>query len=272
MKPNTFEQLKQGCPTALTAIYDEYNRRIFWLGKYFLRDDFVVECLVQDTFLKLWVHRDRIERPEHIYFFLRSVMKRDCISYYARPRNDFHRKIRSLDSFDNYQDYMAGYDPLNEAETQRIQGKEQQHFELILSILPLLDAEGKHLIELCLKYGFRYKAIAEAMGSSVTDTSNKVKKAIAALKTIIDQGGTLNSEQKPTTIKLQGPMTPEQAEILKLRFEKKYSFAFIAGTLNRCQKEVHREFMTAYKLLKEKHHQHPTPDNPHPTPDKLIKQ
>ncbi|MCZ4318751.1 sigma-70 family RNA polymerase sigma factor [Aequorivita viscosa] len=257
MKPNTFEQLKQGCPKALTAIYVEYKRRIFGLGRYLLRDDFVVECLVQDTFLKLWVHRDRIERPEHILFFLLFVMKRDCISYYTRPRNDFHRRIRSLDSFDNYLDYMAGYDPLSEGETQKEQAKEQQNFELIQSVLPLLDAEGKHLIELCLKYGFKYKAIAEAMGSSVTDTSLKVKRAIATLKTIIDQGGTLNSKQKATTIKLQGTMTPEQAEVLKLRCEKKYSFAAIAETLNLSHKEVHREFMTAYKLLQEKHQQHP---------------
>ena len=255
MKVNTFEKLKEGCPTALTAIYIEYKRRIFWLGKYLLRDEFVVECLVQDTFLKLWVHRDRIETPDHIYFFLRFVMKRECISYYTRPRNDFHRKIRSLDSFDNYQDYMAGYDPLNEAETHKAQEKEQKDFERIQSILPLLDAEGKRLIELCLKYGFCYKAIAKAMGSSVTDTSLKVKRAIATLKTIIDQGGTLNSARKPATIKLQGTMTPAQAEILKMRCEEKYSFAAIAETLNRSQKEVHRDFMAAYKLLQEKHQQ-----------------
>ncbi|SDX51654.1 RNA polymerase sigma factor [Aequorivita viscosa] len=259
MKSNTFIQLKQGCPNSLTAIYDEYQRRIFGLGRYFLRDEFVVECLMQDTFLKLWVNRDRIERPEHILFFLLFVMKRECISYYTRPRNDFNRKIRSLDSFDNYQEYMAGYDSLSDTETQRLQAEEQQHFELIQSVLPLLDAEGKHLIELCLKYGFRYKAIAQAMGSSVTDTSNKVKKAIAALKIIVCQGGTLNSEQKPATIKLQGAMTPEQAEILKLRCENKYSFADIAQTLNRPQKEIHREFITAYKLIQQKHHQQTQP-------------
>ncbi len=255
MKSNTFEQLKQGCPHALAAIYAQYRRRIFGMGRYLLRDDFVIECLVQDTFLKLWVHRDRIEGPQHILYFLLFVMKRECISYYTRPRNDFNRKIRSLESFDNYLDYMAGYDPLIEAETQKAQAKEQQDFERVQSVLPLLDAEGKYLIELCLKYGFKYKAIAQAMGSSVTDTSNKVKKSIATLKTIIDQGGTLKNKQKPATIKLQGTMTPAQAEILKLRCEEKYSFAAIAQTLNRPEKEVHREFMAAYRILEAKHRQ-----------------
>lgn len=255
MKPNTYEQLKQGCPHALAAIYAQYRRRIFGMGRYLLRDDFVVECLVQDAFLKLWVHRDRIEGPQHILFFLLFVMKRECISYYTRPRNDFHRKIRSLESFDNYLDYMAGYDPHIDIETQKAQGKDQQDFELVQSVLPLLDAEGKHLIELCLKYGFQYKAIAQAMGTSITDVSLKIKRAIATLKTIIDQGGMPNSDQKPATLKLQGSMTPAQAEILQLRCEQKYSFADIAKSLNRTEKEVHREFMVAYRILEEKDEQ-----------------
>src|SRR5690606_19847056 len=101
-------------------------------------------------------------------------------------------------------------------------------------------------------YGFQYKAIAQAMGTSITEVSLKIKRAIATLKTIIDQGGTPNSKQKPATIKLQGSMTPAQAEILQLRCEKKYSFSTIAQTLNRTEKEVQREFMVAYRVLEGK--------------------
>ena len=150
---------------------------------------------------------------------------------------------------------MAGYDPRADMEAQKAQAKDQQDFELVQSLLPLLDAEGKHLIELCLKYGFQYKAIAQAMGTSITDISLKIKRAIATLKTIIDRGGRPNSKQKPATLKLQGAMTPAQAEILQLRCEKKYSFADIAQTLNITEKEVHREFVAAYRILEEKDRQ-----------------
>lgn len=256
MQNDTFERLKKGCPNAFSDIYARHCRNIFWVGKRMIDDEFVIETLVQDTFLKLWIHRDRIETPKHIYFFLRFVMKRECISFYTRPRNDFNRKNRSLESFENYLDYMAGYDPLREAENLKGQDRQQDYFERIKAVLPLLNAESSHLIELCLKYGFEYKAISKAMGSNVSDTYNKVKKAIGDIKTIIDKGSTLESKQElATEMKVEGVMNPEQAVVLKLRCEEKYSFAEIAMELKLSQKEVHAKFMAAYKFVQHEHQQ-----------------
>jgi DNA-directed RNA polymerase specialized sigma24 family protein len=153
---------------------------------------------------------------------------------------------------------MVGFDPLKESESLRDQKLDQKAFDRIKSVLPLLNAERRHLIDLCLKYGFQYKAIAEVMGTSIIQTSNEVKMAIRDIKTIIDQGRKLETKQKPAIeMNAQGVMTEEQAKVLQLRCEKKYSFASIAAALNLSQKEVHSEFMAAYKLMQEKHQQQP---------------
>jgi DNA-directed RNA polymerase specialized sigma subunit len=108
------------------------------------------------------------------------------------------------------------------------------------------------LIALCLKYGFRYKAISQVMGTSTMDISYQVKKAIRDIKTILQQGGFATIEEKPTTVvKIQGVMTEEQKRILELRCQMKQSFVVIANTLNLSQKEVHKAFITAYKLMQE---------------------
>ena len=98
MLQRIFELLQQGHPEALELIYARYNRSLFWLGKRTIKDEFVIENILQNTFLKLWEKRDRIEHPEHIFFFLLHVMKRDCTYYYYRPRNKFQRNIGRLDA------------------------------------------------------------------------------------------------------------------------------------------------------------------------------
>ena len=256
MLQRIFELLQQGHPDALEFIYNKYKRTLFWVGRQILDDDFAVETLIQDTFLIFWEKRDRIERPEHIYYFLRMVMKRECYTYYVRPKNKFFRTVNSLENYENYQEYLHGYDPEKEEEILLDSGTQQKAFDRISRVFPLLSPERRRLIELCLKYGFQYKAIAQLMGTSITYTSNEVKRAIEDLKNIIRQGS--NPETKPNpvlAVKIQREMTLEQEKVLQLRTEKQYSFASIAKELNLSQKEVHQEFMSAYKLTQQKHEQ-----------------
>lgn len=245
-----YELLKKDNPTALEHIHLRYKRLLFWLGWQVLKDDFAVNTIVQDTFLKLWLQRDSIETPDHITGFLRFVMKRDCIAYVTATRNKFTRLMASLDSFENYQDYLAGYDPLKDKEYIQSQESDQKKFDEIAKVLPVLNPKRKHLIELCLQYGFQYKPIAEAMGSSVTGISNEVSKAIDDLRKILKVTTFEQAEEKAFDNKQQSEkLSSQQLEIIKRRFEQKSSFAVIAQELKLTEKEIHREFLYAYQEL-----------------------
>ncbi|KFF03880.1 RNA polymerase sigma factor [Chryseobacterium luteum] len=245
-----YELLKKGNPTALEHIHLRYKRLLFWVGWQVLKDEFVVETIVQDTFLKLWLHRDTIETPNHITGFLRFVMKRDCISYVSSPRNKFHRLIASLESFENYQDYLAGYDPLKDKEYLLSQESDQKNFDEVKKVLNVLDPKRKHLIELCLEYGFQHKPIAEAMGSSVKDISNEVSRAINDLRKILNRSSFEKPQEKAFDNNEQSEkLSSQQLDILKRRFEQKSSFAVIAQELKLSEKEVHREFLYAFQHL-----------------------
>ncbi|KYH05899.1 RNA polymerase [Chryseobacterium cucumeris] len=245
-----YELLKKGNPTSLEHIHLRYKRLLFWIGKQMLEDDFVVETLVQDTFLKLWLNRDSIETPNHILGFLRFVLKRDCITYFNTPKNKFARLTASLESFENYQDYLVGYDPLQDKEHLLQQESDQKDFDEVYKILKVINPKRKHLIELCLQYGFRYKPIAEAMGSSVKDISNEVNRAIDDLRKILKESSNDRLTIKSQNNKVQqGELSSQQIEIMKRRFDKKSSFAVIARELNLSEKEVHQDFLCAYQYL-----------------------
>ncbi len=245
-----YKLLKDGNPTSLEHIHLRYKRLLFWLGKQILDDDFVVETLVQDTFLKLWLHRDSIETPTHILGFLRFVLKRDCISYFTAPKNKFARLTASLESFENYQDYLIGFDPLQDKEHLLQQESDQKNFDEVNKVLKVINPKRKHLIELCLQYGFRYKHIAEAMGSSIKDISNEVSRAIDDLRNILKENCNENSPIKSQRNEVhQDELSSQQIEIIKRRFEQKSSFAVIARELKLSEKEVHQEFLCAYQYL-----------------------
>lgn len=245
-----YEQLKKGNPTSLEHIHLRYKRLLFWLGKQMLEDDFVVETLVQDTFLKLWIHRDSIETPNHILGFLRFVLKRDCISYFNAPKNKFTRLIASLERFENYQDYLVGYDPMQDKEHILRQESDQKDIDEVNKVLSVLNPKRKHLIELCLEYGFQYKPIAEAMGSSVTGISNEVSRAIDDLRKILNRSSFEQPKERTSDKEEQTEkLSSQQLEIMKRRFEQKSSFTVIARELKLSEKEVHREFLTAYQYL-----------------------
>lgn len=245
-----YQLLKKGNPTSLEYIHVRYKRLLFWLGRQILEDDFVVETLVQDVFLKLWLHRDSIETPQHIIGFLRFVLKRDCISYFNAPKNKFTRLTASLERFENYQDYLAGYDPQHDKEHLLRQESDQKNFDEVQKVLNLLNPKRRHLIELCLDYGFQYKPIAEAMGSSVTGISNEVNRAISDLRKILNRSSFEPPQEKTSDHKKQPEqLSSQQLEIMKRRVEEHSSFAVIAQELKLPEKEVHREFLHAYNYL-----------------------
>lgn len=245
-----YSLLKKGDPHSLAPIYARYQRLLFWHGKQLLEDDFVVETLVQDVFLKLWLHRDAIESPGHILGFLRFVLKRECLTYYRSPRNKFTKLINSLERYENYQDYLAGYDPANDKEQLHHQETDQKRWDEVKKVLNVLDSKRKHLLELCLEYGFQYKPIAEAMGSSVTDISNEVSRAIQDLRNILKGSSFEPPKEKVSEHEKQpNKLSSRQLDILKRRFEQKASFSAIAQELQLSEKEVHREFLCAYQYL-----------------------
>lgn len=158
--------------------------------------------------------------------------------------------MASLDSFENYQEYLAGYDPLKDKEYLHSQESDQNKFDEITKVLPVLNPKRKHLIELCLEYGFQYKPIAEAMGSSVTGISTEISKAIDELRKILKVTSFEHPQEKVFDKEEQTEkLSNQQLDIIKRRFEQKSSFAVIAKELKLPEKEVHREFLYAYQHL-----------------------
>ena len=254
MQTHFYTQLQLGATEALAYWYQRYAQMLYHLGQRWLKDDFVVENLVQDCFVKLWQNREKLENPKHIFFFLRLVMKRECITHYHQPKQQFQRSLNRLEYYENYNDYLLKDDPaLDEAHRQQ-HAKDQQTFERVQKVLPLLSGKQQDLIELCLAHGFEYQAIGRLTGSSTTAVYREVQRAITQLQKILRQDAELDDPLSiPTSVQDSPPLTKTQVQVWQLRCKEQRSFAEIAEQLGTSTKEVQLQFSQAYQYTQ----QHP---------------
>lgn len=87
------------------------------------------------------------------------------------------------------------------------------------------------------------------MGSSAVRISREVHKAIEELRNILTGNPTGNEVAASDNQKVPATLSGRQIDIVRRRFEQKSSFATIARDLNLPEKEVHREFLSAYQHL-----------------------
>ena len=149
---------------------------------------------------------------------------------------------------------MLGYDPTAVDIHLEDQQQQQKEYEQVVKVLPLLGGQRQRLIELCLQHGFKYKIISEQLGISIKEASTTLKLTIDEIKNILHQGYVLQPQETEPMQNGEGQMTEQEARVLALRCEQQYSFAQIANELQISQKEVHRAFTTAYKLLQQHEH------------------
>ena len=252
----TYELFKKGEEIGFNKIYYRNFERLYAYGKFYIKDDFLVECFVQHAFLRLWEYREMIEGPDHVFNFLRHIVKREVIQYTATPRNKFHLAMSQLSRFENYHDYMHGFDPEEEEYEKELSAYREELYAKIERVLPFLSPKRRKVLKLCLEHEFSYMKISGLLGMKHAHVVTEVKQAIADLRTIV-HGGMMNGTdirvKKKEPISYQGELSSSQTEILRMRYEQGESFEEIAKKMDVAKEEVHKQFVIAYRLFSKMH-------------------
>lgn len=69
---------------ALKWFFDTYHRRIYQFALRFLKDELWSEEVVQDTFLSLWLHREKLNVNQPITPYLFTIARRNVIDIYRK--------------------------------------------------------------------------------------------------------------------------------------------------------------------------------------------
>lgn len=75
------EKLKAGDETCFTQLFHAWRDKLFSYCIRVTKDEAAAEEIVQDVFIKIWTHREQIDRARHFDALLFTITKRLALNY-----------------------------------------------------------------------------------------------------------------------------------------------------------------------------------------------
>jgi len=245
--------------TSITVFINSIHKELMLYGLKILKNEFTIENIVQDAYLKLWNFKDTITDRGHAIAFLKQNIKWGCHSHFRNLTSRFHRQMIELDSMEAYDSILlpsavfhCDKDVDEDLQDNRLESTWN-------AISHILHGKEKEVVELYFKNGLTHKQIALRYNLSVTTVTLILDKCKAKLKTILvsapEKMGTNNKpNQLPLLTSINRPdefdgLNHDQKQIYHLRTISKYSFDRIAKELKLPVSYVQREYVRAWQAV-----------------------
>jgi RNA polymerase sigma factor (sigma-70 family) len=255
-----YTAFRNGDEKAFEYIYAQYYRPLYRYGRQIVDDEFAVNCIVNEAFLKGWKFHQSMESMRHIYCFIRQDVSWKCFAYLRNPSNRFHRTLV-------HPEYLANLPgmPGEEEEEHSLADKKLKAIE---EALPYLPGNRQTIMTLYFKYGYSYKRIAQRFGTSNQAISLEVQRSLESLRKMVHAQKRLN-ERKPlmhvhAEKKLNGrkplkslrqlnteAMDEPTRQIFTMRYVEKKGFSHIAEKLGIPLAQVQQHYVMAHRMIKE---------------------
>lgn len=172
-----FLKLAEGDTAAFTELFHYYNGRLFPFVKRLTRSDAIAEEIIQEVFLRLWVHRDRaatLERPEAWLFRVASNLSMTHL------RNSVNAAVKHARAFKT--SGSAAPDLL-----EQLDGKELA--VLVEEAVQRLPLKRQQVFRLSRQRGLTYQEIAEQLSISPNTVKDHLVIALKSVREYIKLSG-----------------------------------------------------------------------------------
>ncbi|WP_111307060.1 RNA polymerase sigma factor [Confluentibacter sediminis] len=164
--------IKDGCEEAFKSVYIYYYKRLCVYILNFTGDRDLTEDIVQDTFFKLWNHRETLRVDCSLSGYL-----------YRITYNNFIDACREKKKQDNQLENLRVHVLSNLLDDDDLFN---QRLQKVKSAIDQLPPRCKEIFLLNKQSGMRYKEIAEHLGLSVKTVENQIGKALNIIRQKID--------------------------------------------------------------------------------------
>lgn len=165
--------LKTGDATAFTRLYNKYSTKMYVNMFKMVKDEQVVEEMVQVLFSRIWQQRETISYDSDFSAYLYRASSNLVCDFYRKLKSDRRMLARFRSTI------TEQYSHIEES----IYFKESKH--LLEQALAGLSVQQRHVFQLCKLEGCSYKEAAARLGISPNTVKEYFSKAKQLVKTFI---------------------------------------------------------------------------------------
>ncbi|MEZ4502989.1 MAG: sigma-70 family RNA polymerase sigma factor [Dehalococcoidia bacterium] len=169
------ERLRAGDVSALAELYDETSRRAFGVAHAVLRDDAEAEDAVQEAYIWVWEHADRLDPARgRVESLVLTIVHRRAIDAVRRRARGVARAERFAREHDGHTADAA------DANIEALDN--EPALESVRHVLDSLPDEQRAPIELAYFEGLTQQAVAERLGIPLGTVKSRLRLALGKLR------------------------------------------------------------------------------------------
>ncbi|MCR8668010.1 RNA polymerase sigma-70 factor [Aestuariibaculum sp. M13] len=160
------KSLKKGDKSAFKSIFDIYFKRLCVFALNYVQDQFTAEEVVENTLLKLWQKRSKLDNVENLKSYLYTMVRNACVDYNKKEKKLIRLDIKKHDNVSLNDPFVV----------------EEETHAALYAALETLPEKCRKVFELSCLDGIKYKDIAEDLKISLNTVKSQRARAISLLK------------------------------------------------------------------------------------------
>tara|TARA_R110002049_G_scaffold266138_1_gene442251 strand:+ start:459 stop:1058 length:600 start_codon:yes stop_codon:yes gene_type:complete len=171
------QQLMKGNEKAFRKLFDTYRNDVYGYSISMLKTKALAEEIVQDVFLNIWQHRDRLNPDLSFKSYTFTITRNLTFNLISKIANN--RKLVEEVFYKSQKFYSPIEDKIAEADYEIIKNK----------AINQLPPKRKIIFEMSRNDGMSYEEISKELNISISTVKGQMSKALASIKTFLQIHG-----------------------------------------------------------------------------------
>jgi RNA polymerase sigma-70 factor (ECF subfamily) len=171
------KQLKNGNEKAFSALFNFYRNDVYGYSLSMLKNKVLAEEIVQDVFLNIWQHRDRLNPDLSFKSYVFTITRNLTFNLISKVAN--HRKLKEDFFYRSQKSHSPIEDKIKEADYEHIKNE----------AIEQLPPKRRIIFELSRNEGMSYKEISEKLDISLSTVKGQTSKSLAFIRDFLQTHG-----------------------------------------------------------------------------------